>query len=119
MNKINFKIREGDENNIKDLEEKIKMVEIDLNKNKYKVSIKKENIKKKKTIQNNEEKGLNINNEMQNKAYKKKSLLSQLPAVDFKYKNNYKKLFNRKKDNLEGGIGYYFSRIKLEEEKSK
>lgn len=91
MNKINFKIREGDENNIKDLEEKIKMVEIDLNKNKYKVSIKKENIKKKKTVQNNEEKGLNINNEMQNKAYKKKSLLSQLPAVDFKYKNNYKK----------------------------
>ena len=27
---------------------------------------------------------------------------------------NHKKLFNRKKDNLEGGIGYYFSRIKLE-----
>lgn len=32
---------------------------------------------------------------------------------------NHKKLFNRKKDNLEGGIGYYFSRIKLEEEKEK
>jgi hypothetical protein len=32
---------------------------------------------------------------------------------------NHKKLFSRKKDNLEGGIGYYFSRIKLEEEKEK
>ena len=91
FSKIKFKIRENTENNNNDLEQKIKMVEEDLNKNKYKVSIKKENIKKKKTIQNNEEKGLNINNEMQNKAYKKKSLLSQLPAVDFKYKNNYKK----------------------------
>ena len=30
---------------------------------------------------------------------------------------NHKKLFNIRKDNLEGGIGYYFQKIKLENDK--
>jgi len=33
--------------------------------------------------------------------------------------NNHKKLFKKKKDNLEGGLGRFFSRIKLEETKEK
>ena len=32
---------------------------------------------------------------------------------------NHKKLFKKKKDNLEGGLGRFFSRIKLEETKEK
>ena len=32
---------------------------------------------------------------------------------------NHKKLFNKKKDNLEGGIGHFFSRIQLENQKER
>ena len=87
-NKIKFKIREGEENNKNDLEQKIKMIEIDLNKNKYKVSIKKSDNINKKKIQNDKKKSINnTSNKIKYNEYKKKSLISQFPNVNFKYKN--------------------------------
>ena len=87
INKIKFKIRESEENDIKDLEQKIKMVEIDLNKNKYKVNIKKEENIKKKAIKNNKEKALkDINNKNNCMHPRKRNLISQFPIVDLKYK---------------------------------
>ena len=89
FNKIKFKIRENTENNINDLEQKIKLVEEDLNKNKYKVSIKKdENINHKKKIKNNNENPLkDANNKIIANRYKKRDFLGQFPTVDLKYKN--------------------------------
>ena len=87
-NKIKFKIREGEENNKNDLEQKIKMIEIDLNKSKYKVSIKKNDNINKKKIQNDKQKSINnTSNKIKYNEYKKKSLISQFPNVNFKYKN--------------------------------
>ena len=88
FNKIKFKIRESTENNNNDLEQKIKMVESDLNKNKYKVSIKKdENIKKRKIKNNNKNSLKDSNNKIIVNRNRKRNLISQYPTVDLKYKN--------------------------------
>ena len=87
INKIKFKIRESEDDNIKDLEQKIKLVEIDLNKNKYKVNIKKEENIRKKALKNNKEKALkDVNNKNNFIHQKKRNLISQFPIVDLKYK---------------------------------
>ena len=93
LNKIKFKVRENEEDKKDDLEQKIKMVENDLNKNKYKVSIKKdENIKKTKIKKNNENSIKETKNKTTLNGNRKKNLISQFPIADFKYKN-----FNTKK----------------------
>ena len=46
LNSVKFKVRQNDEENEKNIEEKIKLVEDDLNKNKYRVKINKDEIKK-------------------------------------------------------------------------
>ena len=91
MNKIKFKIRENEDENIKTLEQKIKLVEIDLNKNKYKVKIKKEEDIKKREVKNNKEKEMKDINNKNIIMKKKKSIISQFPIVDLKYKNLTKK----------------------------
>ena len=88
FNKIKFKIRENTENNNNDLEQKIKMVEEILNKNKYKVSIKKdENINKKKIKKINENSLKDSNSKIITNRYKKRNFLGQFPTVNLKYKN--------------------------------
>ena len=85
INKIKFKIREGEEDNIKDLEQKIKMLEIDLNNKKYNVSIKKDdNIPKRKINKNKENTSNEANKNMVLK--RKPKLISNFPIVDLKYK---------------------------------
>ena len=88
-NKIKFKVRENEEDNKNDdLEQKIKMVEFDLNKNKYKVSIKKdEEIKKKKINNNNDNSLKESNNKTTFKDNRKRDWLGQFPVVNLKYKN--------------------------------
>ena len=91
INKIKFKIRDNGENNIKDLEDKINLIEIDLNKNKYKVSIKKEENTIKKLLKNNKETIFKNKEDKTTFIKRKKNLISQFPAPNLKYKNNYKK----------------------------
>ena len=86
INKIQFKIRENEEDNKNDLEQKIKLVENDLNNNKFKVSIKKgENMNKIKNNNIKEKLFRDINNK-HNLVKRKKNLISQFPVVDHKYK---------------------------------
>ena len=102
LNTIKFKVRETDFND-KDIEEKIKLVEDDLIKNKYKVSINKD--KKKKITKDNlnpkqkEEvkkmREIKVNGKYIKTPYKpkgQKPFVSLIPKVDLKYKNNYQNL---------------------------
>jgi len=103
LNTIKFKVRETDFND-KSIEEKIKLVEDDLIKNKYKVSINKD--KKKKITKDNrnpkqkekevkEVREIKANGKYIKTPYKpkgQKPFISLYPKVDLKYKNNYQNL---------------------------
>ncbi len=94
LNTVEFKVKEDDENNEKNIDEKIKIIENDFNKNKCKVTINKE--KKKKITKDNrnpnekeiKEKG-KTNRANYNNKYKK-SFTGQYPIVNLSYKNNNK-----------------------------
>ena len=94
LNTVEFKVKEDDENNEKNIDEKIKIIENDFNKNKCKVTINKE--KKKKITKDNrnpnekeiKEKG-KTNKANYNNKYKK-SFTGQYQIVNLSYKNNNK-----------------------------
>ena len=95
LNSIKFKVRETDDNNENNIEEKIKLVEEDFVKNKYKVSINKDKKKKiTKDNRNENEKELKEKKKFIKTPFKPKgqiSFTSQFPKADLKYKNNYTK----------------------------
>ena len=92
LNSVEFKVREDDENNEKNIEEKIKIIEDDFNNNKCKVTINK-NKKKKITKDNRNPKEKEIkekgkpNKTINNPKYKK-SFTGQYPKINLQYKNN-------------------------------
>ena len=92
LNSVKFKIRESDDNNEKEIEQKIKLIEDELNKNKYNVKINKEKIKKlaKNNRDTKESKEKGKLNKTPYKSKGKKSHISQFPKVDLKYKNSHK-----------------------------
>ena len=97
LNSFKFKVRENDEENEKNIEEKIKFVEKDLIKNKFKVSINKDEIKKitkdnrnLKEKEKEKEKGKGKFNKTPYKQKGIKSFTNQFPKVDVKYKNFHK-----------------------------
>ena len=94
LNSVKFKVRQNDEENEKNIEEKIKLVEDDLNKNKYKVKINKDEIKKitkdNRSMKEKENKEKGRFNKTPYKSKGIKSYTNQFPKVDFKYKNFYK-----------------------------
>ena len=100
LNSFKFKVRENDEENEKNIEEKIKFVENDLIKNKFKVSINKDEIKKitkdnrnlkeKEMKEKEKEKGKGKFNKTPYKQKGIKSFTNQFPKVDLKYKNFHK-----------------------------
>jgi len=92
LNSIKFKVRETDENNENNIDEKMKLIEEDFIKNKYKVNINKD--EKKKITKDNRNQ-----NEKEKKKFTKtpfkskgnKNFTSQFPKADLKYKNMVKK----------------------------
>ena len=86
LNSVKFKVREGDENTEKNIEEKIKKVEDILNRNKFRVKIKKDEIKKiTKDNRNIKENGKYVKTPYRTKTQKK--FTSQFPRINLKYKN--------------------------------
>ena len=89
LNSVKFKIRESDENNEKEIEQKLKLIEDELNKNKFKVKINKEKIIK-LTKNNRDLKEKERTYKTPYKSKGKKSIISQFPKVNLKYKNTQK-----------------------------
>ena len=89
LNSVKFKIRESDENNEKEIEQKMKLIEDELNKNKFKVKINKEKIIK-LTKNNRDLKEKERTYKTPYKSKGKKSIISQFPKVNLKYKNTQK-----------------------------
>ena len=92
LNNVKFKVKESEENSENNIEEKIKLVEEDLIKNKYKVNINKDKIKKlTKDSRNPAEK--EAKRKINKTPYKSKGIkyfTNQFPKVDLKYKNFHK-----------------------------
>ena len=92
LNSVKFRVRETEENNENNIEEKIKLVEEDFIKNKYKVSINKDKIKK-NTKDNRNPKEKEAKTRIVKTPYKTKGqkyFTNQFPRVDLKYKNIHK-----------------------------
>ena len=94
LNNVKFKVRETDENNEKNIDEKMKLIEDDLNMNKYRVKINKDKIKKiTKDNRNMKEKEIKEKGKFNKTPYKskgKKNFTSQFPKVNVKYKQFHK-----------------------------
>ena len=92
LNSVKFRVRETEENNENNIEEKIKLIEEDFIKNKYKVSINKDKIKK-NTKDNRNPKEKEAKTRIVKTPYKTKGqkyFTNQFPRVDLKYKNFHK-----------------------------